>query len=201
MVLRPGVAYCCAMPASPRPEIAWSGHSWEVYTGTGALGQRWAPELVRVGAKGTLVLTVENGMAGAIGDPAPHLYGQWAVRFRMSAGAGAKYAVLLIDRPHGNEIDFAEGLKGGDDARRILTSSVHFADGQIAHNQTGGDFTQYHTAGVIWEPGVVTFTLDGRTWATVTDARVPAVPMHLAIQARSYAPGPTCYLEVASITP
>jgi beta-glucanase (GH16 family) len=182
-------------------ELQWSGHTWTTYSGTGALGQLWTPDLVRVGAKGTLVLAVENGKAGAIGDPTPHLYGHWAVRFKMSAGAGAKYAILLIDKPHGNEIDFAEGMKGGDDQRRVLTTSVHFADGQIAHHQIGGDFTQYHAAGVIWKPGVVTFTLDGTTWATVTDARVPAVPMHLAIQARSYAPGPTCYLEVESITP
>lgn len=201
MVLRPAVAYCWAMAATSRPQIAWSGHTWTAYAGTGALGQVWAPELVRVGAKGTLVLTVEDGKAGAIGDPTPHLYGQWTVRFRMTAGAGAKYAILLIEKPHGNEIDFAEGKKGGDDQRRLMTTSVHYADGTIAHNQIAGDFTQYHTAGVIWKPGVVTFTLDGKAWATVTDARVPAVPMHLAIQARSYAPGPTCYLEVESITP
>lgn len=189
------------MAAHVTQELQWSGHTWTTYSGTGALGQVWTPELVRVGAKGTLVLAVENGKAGAIGDPTPHLYGHWAVRFKMSAGVGAKYAILLIDKPHGNEIDFAEGMKGGDDQRRLMTTSVHFADGQIAHNQIGGDFTQYHTAGVIWKPGVVAFTLDGKTWATVTDSRVPAVPMHLAIQARSYAPGPTCYLEVESITP
>jgi beta-glucanase (GH16 family) len=189
------------MAAAARPQIAWSGHTWAAYTGTGALGQVWSPELVRVGKKGTLVLTVENGKAGAIGDPTPHLYGQWAVRFKMSAGAGAKYAILLIEKAHGNEIDFAEGMKGGDDQRRIMTTSVHYADGQIAHNQIGGDFTQYHTAGVIWKPGVVAFSLDGEPFATVTDPRVAAVPMHLAIQARSYAPGPTCYLEVESITP
>jgi hypothetical protein len=182
-------------------ELPAFGRTWNLYSGTGALGQKWSPDNVRVGRKGTIVQTVSNGLAGGIGDPTPHLYGEWSVRFKMSAGAGAKYAILLIDHAHGSEIDFAEGKKGGDDERKIMTTSVHFADGTIAHNQIEGDFTQYHTAGVIWKPGVVRFTLDGKLWATVTDERVPSVPMHFAIQTRSYAPGPTCYLEVASITP
>jgi hypothetical protein len=189
------------MAGTGRQQVAWSGHTWEIYAGTGALGQRWSPDHVRVGRKGTLVQTVANGLSGGMGDPTPHLYGEWRVRFKMSPGAGAKYAILLIDHAHGREIDFAEGLKGGDDDRRIMTSSVHFSDGTIAHNRIAGDFTQYHDAGVIWKPGVVTFTLDGEVWATVTDPRVPAVPMHLAIQTRSYAPGPACYLEAESIIP
>jgi beta-glucanase (GH16 family) len=188
------------MAAHGAPQLEFGGRAWSMYSGTGALGQKWAPENVQLGPKGTLVQKVENGAAGGISDPTPHLYGEWNVRFRMSAGAGAKYAILLIDHPHASEIDFAEGKKGGDDERKIMTSSVHYADGSIAHNQIEGDFTKYHTAGVIWKPGVVQFTLDGKLWATVTDERVPSVPMHFAIQTRSYAPGPTCYLEVSSVT-
>jgi beta-glucanase (GH16 family) len=189
------------MAAAGVKQIQWSGRTWNIYSGTGALGQAWSPDNVRVSAKGTLVQTVSNGIAGGIGDPTPYLYGEWTVRFRMSAGAGAKYAILLIDHAHGSEIDFAEGRKGGDDQRKLMTTSVHFADGTIAHNQIAGDFTKYHTAGVIWKPGVVQFTLDGTLFATVKDARVPSVPMHFAIQSRSYAPGPDCYLEVQSCTP
>jgi len=188
------------MAAAGGHQLEWGGRSWSAYSGTGALGQRWSPDHVRVGGKGTLVQTVAGGLAGAIGDPTRYLYGKWSVRFRMTAGAGAKYAILLIDKPHGLEIDFAEGKQGGDDQRKLMTSSVHYADGSIAHNQVAGDFTAYHTAGLIWKPGVAQFTLDGKVWATVTDAKVPAVPMHFAIQTRSYAPGPTCYLEVTSIT-
>jgi hypothetical protein len=189
------------MPAQGVHQLDWGGRTWHAFSGTGALGQLWSPDQVQVGPKGTLLQAVANGVAGGISDPTPHLYGEWNVRFRMSAGAGAKYAILLIDHPHGSEIDFAEGKKGGDDERKIMTTSVHYADGSITHNQIDGDFTKYHTAGVIWKAGVVQFTLDGKVWATVANAKVPSVPMHFAIQTRSYAPGPPCVLEVASITP
>ena len=82
--------------------LAWGDYRLEVTSAAGAktvakFAAGWgspakegdAPDLVRVGAKGTLVLAVENGKSGAIGDPTPHLYGEWQVRFKMSAGAGA----------------------------------------------------------------------------------------------------------------
>ena len=66
------------MAAAGGHQLEWSGRSWSAYSGTGALGQRWSPDHVRVGAKGTLVQTVAGGLAGAIGDPTPYLYGHGA---------------------------------------------------------------------------------------------------------------------------
>lgn len=45
------------------------------------------------------------------------------------------------------------------------------------------DFTQWHTFGVEWLPGTVTYTLDGTPWASYTGPGVPDVPMWLAMQA------------------
>jgi beta-glucanase (GH16 family) len=44
------------------------------------------------------------------------------------------------------------------------------------------NFTKWHTIGVTWAPGLLRYTLDGRTWAQVTGRHVPDVPMHLGIQ-------------------
>ena len=48
---------------------------------------------------------------------------------------------------------------------------------------------QWHTFGVEWTPGKLVYTLDGSTWATVSDVNVPAVPMRLCIQSQAWPPG------------
>ena len=51
------------------------------------------------------------------------------------------------------------------------------------------NLTQWHTLGVQWTAGRLVYTLDGRTWATVTNANVPSIPMVLDIQTQGWACG------------
>ena len=43
--------------------------------------------------------------------------------------------------------------------------------------------TKWHTYGVTMAAGVTSFTIDGRTWATVKSSGTPNVPMWLGMQA------------------
>jgi beta-glucanase (GH16 family) len=113
-------------------------------------------------------------------------YGRFDVRFRADRGTGIAYVLLLwpSSNSYPPEIDFAED-NGRD--RRTMYASIHPADGSDPLlRSVGADATQWHTAGLQWTPGRLVFTLDGRAWATVTGARVPAEPMGLALQTQAW---------------
>jgi hypothetical protein len=213
MKLRLAVLLGVAAVAFPAPANAaaapleWSGHTWTVFNGTGRLGQQWSPSHVSVSPAGALREEVSGGIAGGVGDQHFQTYGQYWVRFRMSAGSGSKAAILLMGaggniaarRP---EIDFAEFTKGGDAQRNLLTATLHYgAANSMTHRSIRGDFTRWHTAGLIWRRGRLTFTLDGVVWATITH-HVPSTPENLCIQTDGYTAQqhPPSTLRIARVT-
>ena len=123
-------AMVAAAPAEARVSsgstnhLAWSGYDWRVKSGTGKLGQCWSPSRVAV-VGGTLRITSGNGCGGGVGMLLNRTYGTWSVRYRMTAGAGVKYGILLWpasgSRP---EVDFAEGSKH-DPNRQEVTGTYH----------------------------------------------------------------------------
>jgi beta-glucanase (GH16 family) len=116
-------------------------------------------------------------------------FGKYLVRFRMDAGYGIFPVLLLF--PSGDhwppEIDFAED-GGTTRVRDHLTATLHHGvrpnDHQIQRT-VYADFTRWHTMGVEWTRGRITYTLDGRAWATLTGGAVPAEPMELDIQTQA----------------
>ena len=112
-------------------------------------------------------------------------YGRYDIRFRMDLGTGIAYALLLWpkDNEYPPEIDIAED-NGRD--RRTMYTATHPVGGKPIINMVGGDFTQWHTAGLEWTPGKLVFTLDGEPFATVEGAAVPDEPMALALQTQAW---------------
>jgi beta-glucanase (GH16 family) len=114
------------------------------------------------------------------------VYGRVDIRFRMDRGRGVAYALLLWPTSNNPlpEIDIAEDNGFGRDR---LYSVMHSADG-TAHigRDVGGDFTTWHTAGVEWSPGQVTFTVDGKPWTTIKHPGVSSVPMSVALQSQAW---------------
>jgi beta-glucanase (GH16 family) len=115
-------------------------------------------------------------------------YGRFEFRFRMDKGYGINYVMLLW--PSSDvwppEINVAEddGL-----SRDLITATLHYG----ANNSTIGrkskgtaDFTKWHTAGVEWKPGSLTYQLDGKVWATMSSPNVPKIPMSMAIQSQAW---------------
>jgi beta-glucanase (GH16 family) len=114
-------------------------------------------------------------------------YGKYLVRFRMDAGKGVALAVLLW--PQSNtwppEIDFAED--NGVASRPTNYSTLHYGTNNTQVSKSVGvNLTQWHTLGVEWTRNQLVYTLDGRNWATVSNANVPRIPMVLDIQTQGW---------------
>ena len=110
-------------------------------------------------------------------------YGRYRVRFRMTTGRGVGMCLFLWPQ-HGwpPEIDFAEesSAVGG---RRWEMATLHYGSNNTqVRSNLHGHFDRWHTIGVSWRPGIITYTVDGSTWAQVTGSHVPNVPMHLGMQ-------------------
>jgi len=126
-------------------------------------------------------------------------YGKWLVRFRVASGQGVSYAALLWPDTTSwpPEIDFAED--NGKASRQVVTASLHYANARTSHqvlrSTTDASLTGWHTLGVEWLPGSITYTLDGKPWSSVTGSAVPSVPMRLALQTQAWncgVPWETC---------
>ena len=170
---------------------------WGLYEGqpAGDPGGWWEPSHVEV-RDGVVSLRtyrdprhgdrwVSGGMSSAPG--LKQRYGKYDVRFRVDAGYGV--ASILLLWPTADhwppEIDFAE--HGGESrARGHMTATLHYdADDKIIQHTVEADFTRWHTMGVEWTPGRLVYTLDGRPWATVAHAGVPAETMELDAQTQA----------------
>jgi len=184
--------------AAQRHTITFDGFTFRVKDGRGNLGQCWSPSRVST-TGGVLRIQSGNGCGGGVGMTQSRTYGNWRVRYRMDAGAGVKYGILLWpasgSRP---EIDFAEGSKH-DPGRNEVTATYHPAPGCQGCTQWhhAVDMTQWHTLGVQWTPNGFTFTLDGKAWAHI--GAHTSKPHHLSIQTWQFASGPPTTLEVSNV--
>lgn len=173
--------------------------SWGRYSGRpdGDPGGWWDPSHVVVGGGAAILRSyrdpafggrwVSGGMSCA---PAlKQRFGKYDVRFRMDAGYGI-FPVLLLFPSADHwppEIDFAED-GGTSRVRDHLTATLHYGVRPHDHwiqRTAYADFTRWHTMGVEWTPGRITYTLDGRAWATLTGVGVPAEMMELDIQTQA----------------
>jgi beta-glucanase (GH16 family) len=165
------------------------GPGWGAYSGRPGSDPytMWSPSQVAV-QDGVLTLRGQkrNGQwvtGGVSNHTVTQTYGKWEVRFRIDPSDDLTYALLLwpnmpVWPP---EIDFAED---GGGARRSTVATLHHGRNAKVAREVDADFSQWHTVGVEWVPGQLTYTLDGRPWTTVASSAVPDIPMWLAIQAQ-----------------
>jgi beta-glucanase (GH16 family) len=113
-------------------------------------------------------------------------YGEWEMRARVSAGDSRAVALLWPSVGWPPEVDFMEmGGEGAQGARQLNTMTMHYgprAENYQIHSSEAGDFTQWHTVGVQWAPGVIRYLLDGQVTKTVTSPSVPNQPMWFGVQ-------------------
>lgn len=168
---------------------------WGVYAGqpSGDPGGFWAPSHVVV-RDGILRLEtyrdpafgnrwVSGGLSSA--PAVKQTFGTYQVCFRLQPGVGVAFVALLWPVGDGwpPEIDFAENAGG---PRRSMIATLHYGAKNVQIERTvHADFTDWHVLGVRWEPGRLTYLLDGRAWATVSGAHVPAQPMELDLQTQT----------------
>lgn len=109
-------------------------------------------------------------------------YGQIDVRAKLPTGRGVWPAMWLLTSPAtaqiSYEIDMMEML--GQDSH-TLYQVVHHGDEKEYCSSTGPDYSQgFHVFGLDWEPGKLTWSIDGQTVCTATKY-VPSQPMYLII--------------------
>jgi len=188
-----------AYGAAPRPTIRWHGFDWNVYRGTGLLGQSYRAGNVTKTRTHRLHILVSGGTGGGVSMAYAPRYGYWqtSVTYRMTKGAG-KYAILLFPesgtRP---ELDFAEDVPG-DDAHTMTTANWHPVPG-FAHSVRAewyADFTRWHTVTVRCRAHCRLY-MNGRLWTTFPN---PHKRMRLAIQTRPTASSGRAVLAIARMT-
>ncbi len=113
-------------------------------------------------------------------------YGTVEARFRAPAGRGLWPAIWLLpaskeSRP---EIDLLEMI-GQDPSELILHYHPKDRDADSPSKRvrvSNPDLAEdWHTVGVIWTPGKLVYTLDGKPIWTVTGQQVPSEPMYLVM--------------------
>lgn len=178
---------------------------WTAYRGQpgGDPGGFFDPTHVTVSG-GELVISAYKDPADLVWDAGPstyvsggissspsfaQTYGKYLVRLRMDAGQGVASAVLLW--PQTNtwppEIDFSEDNGA---TRQVDYATLHYgANNTQVQRRISVDLTQWHTLGVQWTKGELVYTVDGRSWATIRNVNVPAIPMVLDIQTQGWACG------------
>ncbi|WP_133767547.1 glycoside hydrolase family 16 protein [Amnibacterium kyonggiense] len=115
------------------------------------------------------------------------LYGRYSVRFKADRVPGYKIAWLLwpdSDDWTRGEVDFPEASLDS-----TITGSTHRNDGDPSdfayYFDTAQPLGGWHTATIDWEPGRLTFVLDGESWTTTAKAGLPTVPMRWTLQAET----------------
>ncbi|MGW0041188.1 glycoside hydrolase family 16 protein [Rhodococcus sp. NPDC003348] len=171
------------------------GRQWGTYSGQpgGNPHGWWDEEMVRVegGALNLLSQRTSDGwVSGGVSNyPVTQQYGRWEIRMRADRSDDISYHMLLWPQREKwpPEIDFAESVSGD---RTQMDAFLHWvgddAENQKSHAAVNGDFSQWHTVGVEWGPGIIRYLLDGKVWAEAhSDAMVPDEPMWLGLQAEA----------------
>ncbi len=108
-------------------------------------------------------------------------YGYFEARIRNPATADAWPAFWLVARPPSHaEIDVMESYRGGD----VVTENFHWGPG----NDKGGNAVVlpsatagWNTYAVDWEPGRLTWYIDGTAVWQIQGPKVPSTPMFLVL--------------------
>ncbi len=158
---------------------------WGAYNSVGGFGNGLRrPSAITVSG-GSLVITASGHTSGGMEDTFGQLYGRWEFRARTDHGRGFGSAILLwpdSEKLSDGEIDIAEVP---DEKRNVVNYVLHsgFDGNTVDGANLPGDYSQWHTFAVDWLPNQITWFVDGTAVYQVTDkARIPDVPMHLAIQ-------------------
>jgi beta-glucanase (GH16 family) len=118
----------------------------------------------------------ESGWISTLGGPAFE-YGMIDFRAQMPAGQGLWPALWMVNEPTTAEIDVTEMLMAN---LRTVYGSAHAWDGstqlwgETQSGQLSSDATSWHDYQVIWQPGMLTWAIDGRAYAQYTQAQATA---------------------------
>ncbi len=161
---------------------------WATYDGIGTAGIGWRSTSAISQSNGEVRITGRDNIGGGMcrcGSGGDQTYGRWEFRAKMDKGNGFGPAILLWPAserwPIDGEIDIFESALGERDHANF-TLHYGYDNSQIGHSLQG-DFSQWHTWAMEWQPDHITYWIDGqKLWTTTNKAAIPTTPMHMAIQ-------------------
>jgi beta-glucanase (GH16 family) len=159
----------------------------------------WDSSDVTVSGGAMHLLATPSAQGGVQFYGNPQTYGTYLVRMKGDDEPGLSINNLAILWPAQQgtwppEVDFYQDLGG---SRQSFSASLHPGpDGNggccvIASPTQDNDGTAWHTYGVQWTPSTITYTIDGRTWASVSSGSLssgtqwPDIPMNLTLQSQN----------------
>ena len=191
------LTYSTDFPGNSLPD------GWLAYNGQpgGDPYGNWQPSNVSVSGGALHLMATSSAQGGVKFLGNPQTYGMYLVRMKGDYEPGLSINNLAILWPHQDgvwppEVDFFEDLGG---SRQFFSASLHVGpDGNgnccvtVTPNQNGNG-TAWHTYGVQWTPSAITYTIDGRVWASTSrsslssPAQWPTIPMDLTLQSQNQA--------------
>ncbi len=171
----------------PITSTQWGRYGWNNEApGQGAMGV-WSPSNVFT-SNGVMTLRTQyaNGVWTSGGVSSGSLYsasgGRWEFRAKFPVSKGIQYAFLLYpsDGTWPPEIDIVEGRVNGP---QVMGAYHYDADNkQSLVFFDNPDMSGWHTYGVIVGATTITYTFDGRPWATVTNPNVTTKKLWIGFQ-------------------
>jgi len=174
---------------------------WLAYNGEpgGDPQGNWEPSNVLVSGGAMHLMATSSAQGGVAFYGNPQTYGMYLVRMKGDYEPGLSINNLAILWPSQQgvwppEVDFFQDAGG---SRQSFSASLHVGpDGNgsccvIASPTQDSSGTAWHTYGVQWTPSAITYTIDGRVWASVSrsslssPAQWPTIPMNLTLQSQN----------------
>jgi hypothetical protein len=191
------LTYSTDFPGSSLPS------GWDAYNGEpgGDPDGYFDSSDVSVSGGALHLLATPSAQAGVQFYDNPQTYGMYLVRMKGDYEPDLSINNLAILWPAQQgvwppEVDFFQDLGG---TRQSFSASLHPGpDGNggccvVASPTQDSDGTAWHTYGVQWTPSSLTYTIDGRVWATVSSGSLssgttwPDIPMNLTLQSQNQA--------------
>ena len=176
---------------------------WDAYNGQpgGDPYGNWEPSNVSVSGGALHLMATSSAQGGVAFYGNPQTYGMYLVRMKGDYEPGLSINNLAILWPSQQgvwppEVDFFQDVGG---SRQNFSASLHVGPNGngdccvIASPTQGSNGTAWHTYGVQWTPSAITYTIDGRVWASVSrgslssPAQWPTIPMNLTLQSQNQA--------------
>jgi beta-glucanase (GH16 family) len=171
----------------PIDQTKWGRYGWGYQVpGQGAMGRYLQSNTFTSNGIMTLRTQYVNGEWSSAGVSSGDFYsasgGRWEVRAKFPVSKGIGYAFLLYpnDGTWPPEVDLAEGRAKGP----LVTATYHWgaANSQVQAFLTNTDMSGWHTYGAIIGTNTITYTFDGKAYATITNSQVTTKKLWIGFQ-------------------
>jgi len=114
--------------------------------------------------------------------------GRWEMRAKFPVSKGIEYVFLLYpdDGSWPPEVDIAEGRVNGPE--NMATYHWGSNNNQVQSFMSNPDMSVWHTYGAIIGTNTITYTFDGKPWATITNSNVTTKKLWIGFQCSAMDP-------------